>query len=132
MELRADSITAVLDDLGIGEAVLVAVDGAFPQSALFAATYPTRTAALIVLEGYADPLFERTGRSTPEKLPAAAVATWSTGEIAHLANPDMPWNEEIRATCSPPCCSPTSSTRRAGRRRWATATGAHCSTRTTL
>lgn len=98
LELRADSITAVLDDLGIGEAVLVAVDGAFPQSALFAATYPTRTAALIVLEGYADPLFERTGRSTPEKLPAAAVATWSTGEIAHLANPDMPWNEEIRAT----------------------------------
>jgi class 3 adenylate cyclase len=98
LELRADSITAVLDDLGIGEAVLVAVDGAFPQSALFAATYPTRTAALIVLEGYADPLFERTGRSTPEKLPAAAVATWSTREIAHLANPDMPWNEEIRAT----------------------------------
>ena len=23
---------------------------------------------------------------------------WGTGETAHLANPDMPWNEEIRAT----------------------------------
>ncbi len=75
LELRADSITAELDELGIGEAVLVAVDGAFPQSALFAATYPARTAALIVLEGYADPLFERTEGSTPEELPAAAVAT---------------------------------------------------------
>ena len=23
---------------------------------------------------------------------------WGTGEIQHLINPDMPWNEEIRAT----------------------------------
>ena len=97
LELRADSITAVLDDLGSGEAVLVAIDGTFPESALFAATYPSRTTALVVLEGYADPLFERTAGS-PEELTAAAVATWGTGELAHLANPDMPWNEEIRAT----------------------------------
>ena len=26
------------------------------------------------------------------------VATWGTGEFEHLINPDMPWNEEIRAT----------------------------------
>jgi pimeloyl-ACP methyl ester carboxylesterase len=51
-----------------------------------------------VLEGYADPLFERTEGSAPEELPAAAVAMWGTGEIAHLANPDMPWHEEIRTT----------------------------------
>jgi class 3 adenylate cyclase len=25
------------------------------------------------------------------------VATWGTGELQHLINPDMPWNEEIRA-----------------------------------
>ncbi len=97
LELRADSITAVLDDLGSGEAVLVAIDGTFPESALFAATYPSRVTALVVLEGYADPLFERT-EGSPEALTAAAVATWGTGELAHLANPDMPWNEEIRAT----------------------------------
>jgi class 3 adenylate cyclase len=97
LELRADSITAVLDDLGSAEAVLVAIDGTFPESALFAATYPSRTTALVVLEGYADPLFERT-KGSPEALTAAAVATWGTGELAHLANPDMPWNEEIRAT----------------------------------
>jgi len=50
-----------------------------------------------VLEGYADPLFERT-EGSPEALTAAAVAMWGTGELAHLANPDMPWNEEIRST----------------------------------
>ncbi|MCV7398817.1 adenylate/guanylate cyclase domain-containing protein [Mycobacterium fragae] len=98
LELWADSINAVLDDLGSGEAVLVAIDGTFAESALFAATYPSRTTALVVLEGYADPLFERVKSSTPEELPGAAVATWGTGELAHLANPDMPWNEEIRAT----------------------------------
>jgi class 3 adenylate cyclase len=97
LELRADSITAVLDELGSREAVLVAIDGTFAESALFAATYPYRTVALVVLEGYADPIFERTGGS-PEGLTATAIATWGTGELAHLANPDMPWNEEIRAT----------------------------------
>src|SRR6185312_10603651 len=63
----------------------------------FAATCPSRTIALVVLEGYADPLFERT-EGSPEALTAAAVAMWGTGELAHLANPDMPWNEEIRST----------------------------------
>jgi class 3 adenylate cyclase len=28
---------------------------------------------------------------------AAFVATWGTGEWPHVLNPDMPWNEEIRA-----------------------------------
>jgi class 3 adenylate cyclase/pimeloyl-ACP methyl ester carboxylesterase len=98
LELRADSITAVLDDLGSGEAVLVAIDGTFPESALFAATYPSRTTALVVLEGCANPLAERTEGAALEETVAAAVPMWGTGEFAHLANPDMPWNEEIRAT----------------------------------
>ncbi len=88
----------MLDDLESGEAVLVAIDGTFPESALFAAAYPSRTAALVALEGYADPLAEHIEGSTPEEVTAAAVAMWGTGEFAHPANPDMPWNEEIRAT----------------------------------
>jgi pimeloyl-ACP methyl ester carboxylesterase len=96
LELWADSITAVLDDLGSGEAVLVAAASAFPESALFAATYPSRTTALVVLE--ADPLAKRTEGYTPAELTAAAIAMWGTGELAHFGNPDMPWNEEIRAT----------------------------------
>src|ERR1700688_2386767 len=47
MELWADSITAVLDDLGSRETVLLEF-GALPTAALFAATHPSRTIALIV------------------------------------------------------------------------------------
>jgi pimeloyl-ACP methyl ester carboxylesterase len=96
MEQWIDSITAVLDDLGSTEAVLLAVDGAFAPSAVFAATHPSRTTALVSLEGYAD-AGDRTLYVGDEAL-AAMVAMWGIGEYQHLLNPDMPWNEEIRAT----------------------------------
>ena len=54
LEQWADSITAVLDDLGSREAVLVASNAAFAPAALFAATHPSRTTALVVLGGFAD------------------------------------------------------------------------------
>ena len=95
LEQWADSITAVLDDLGSREAVLLAFDGSFASAALFAATHPSRTTALVVLDGYAD-----TG-GTPlvqDETRAAFVRIWGSGEIQHLLNPDMPWNEEIRAS----------------------------------
>src|SRR6516165_6758178 len=98
LEQWADSITAVLDDLGSREAVLLAMSGAVATGALFAATHPSRTAALVVMEGYANPLAEHTDGPTPEEITAAMVAIWGTGEFEHLVNPDMPWNEEIRAT----------------------------------
>src|SRR5215213_2227025 len=53
LEQWADSITAVLDDLGSHEAVLLASNGAVATTALFAAIHPSRTTALVVLEGYA-------------------------------------------------------------------------------
>jgi len=98
LEQWADSITAVLDDLGSREAVLLAVDGALAPAALFAATYPSRTTALVVLEGYADPLAERTNGMDAQEARAAMAAMWGTGEFQHVFNPDMPWNEEIRAS----------------------------------
>jgi class 3 adenylate cyclase len=99
LEQWADSITAVLDDLGSQQAVLVAIGGAFATGALFAATHPSRTTALVVLEGYAnDPFAERVGGLDPDKAAASAVAMWGTGAFEHVTNPDMPWNEEIRAT----------------------------------
>src|ERR1700739_3128782 len=68
LEQWADSITAVLDDLGSNEAVLVAlVDGAFAPAALFAATHPSRTTALVALECYADPFVERPNGPTNEE-----------------------------------------------------------------
>jgi pimeloyl-ACP methyl ester carboxylesterase len=96
LEQWADSITAVLDDLGSSEAVLVTYDGAFATAALFAATYPFRTSGLVVLEGYADPHQENPGHVPPEESLAAGVAAWGTGAYQHVLNPDMPWNEEIR------------------------------------
>jgi class 3 adenylate cyclase/pimeloyl-ACP methyl ester carboxylesterase len=96
LEQWTDSITAVLDDLGSREAVLVAVDGALPTAALFAATHPSRTTALVVLEGYAD-AGDRT-EWVGDKAFAAMVDVWGTGELQHVLNPDMPWNDEIRAT----------------------------------
>ena len=96
LEQWADSITGVLDDLGSREAVLLAVTGALAPAALFAATHPSRTTALVVLEGYAEPITERTDLDA-EEARAAFIAMWGTGEFQHVMNPDMPWNEEIRA-----------------------------------
>jgi class 3 adenylate cyclase/pimeloyl-ACP methyl ester carboxylesterase len=97
LEQWADSITAVLDDLGSSEAVLLAIDGAFATGALFAATHPSRTTALVVLEGYADPISQPDALDRKEGY-AGVVAMWGTGEFQHATSPDMPWNEEIRAT----------------------------------
>jgi class 3 adenylate cyclase len=97
LEQWADSITAVLDDLGSTEAVLLAVDGAFASAALFAATHPSRTTALVVAEGYADPPVERTEGVDIEEVISVWVAMWGNGEFQRVVNPDMPWNEEIRA-----------------------------------
>jgi pimeloyl-ACP methyl ester carboxylesterase len=95
LEQWADSITAVLDDLGSTEAVLLTFAAAFAPAALFAAKHPSRTTALVVLDGYADagglPGFQDDSH-------AAMTRWWGSGQIQHVLNPDMPWNEEIRAT----------------------------------
>src|SRR5580693_8330740 len=80
LEQWADSITAVLDDLGSREAVLLAITGGLPAAVLFAATHPSRTSALVVLEGYPDPLAERIGGADREDTIAAWSAMWGTGE----------------------------------------------------
>ena len=69
LEQWTDSITAVLDDLDSREAVLVAIDGAVATGAVFAATHPSRTTALVVLEGYADAQATHR-RVTPEEVTA--------------------------------------------------------------
>ncbi len=94
LEQWADSITAVLDDLDSREAVLLCGGfSAFAPAALFAATHPSRTTALIALESYS----ETATVERADETVAAASAMWGTGEVQHFLNPDMPWNEEIRA-----------------------------------
>jgi class 3 adenylate cyclase/pimeloyl-ACP methyl ester carboxylesterase len=94
LEQWTDSITAVLDDLGSREAVMVAVDGAFAAAALFAATHPSRTKALVALDCYAAAIG---GPLDAEEATAVMTDMWGTGEFQHVLNPDMPWNDEIRA-----------------------------------
>src|SRR5690349_1511845 len=94
LEQWADSIAGVLDDLGSREATLVTYPGAIATAALFAATHPSRTAALVVLNGQVDPP-DRT--AVEREAIDTLVTTWGTGELQRLVNPDMPWNEEIRA-----------------------------------
>jgi class 3 adenylate cyclase len=95
LEQWADSITAVLDEIGSREAVLVASNAGFKAAALFAATHPSRTTALVVLGGFADaegtPLAEDDFRAATSRL-------WGSGKLQHRLNPDMPWNDEIRAS----------------------------------
>jgi class 3 adenylate cyclase len=74
-----------------------AIDGAFAPAALAAARHPSRTTALVALEAYADPLAQSAGGISLEEGTVAFVAMRGTGESQHAVNPDMPWNDEIRA-----------------------------------
>ena len=94
LEQWTDSITAVLDALGSRQAALVAIPGAIATAALFAATHPSRTTALISLDVTANPADPNVAI---DEILVALVAMWGTGEFQHMLNPDMPWNEEIRA-----------------------------------
>ena len=98
LEQWSDSIASVLDDLGSQEAVLLAMTGALPTCALFAATHPSRTTALVALEAHADPIGENTLGIRGDEVASAMNAMWGTGEFQRMCNPDMPWNEDIRAS----------------------------------
>ncbi|MGH2783843.1 MAG: alpha/beta fold hydrolase, partial [Actinomycetota bacterium] len=99
LEQWTDSITAVLDTVGSKEAALLTIDGSLSTGALFAATHPTRTTALIVMEGYVSAIGDTTTVEGFEALERATVTfgkLWGTGEVQHIMNPEMPWNDEIR------------------------------------
>jgi pimeloyl-ACP methyl ester carboxylesterase len=82
-EQWADSITAVLDDLGSRDAVLLASHGSLTTAALFAATRPTRSTALLVLEEYAN------ASAVPnlKESVAEVIAMWGTGNQKRSGRP---------------------------------------------
>jgi pimeloyl-ACP methyl ester carboxylesterase len=53
LEQRMDDVRAVMDAVGSERAALVGVSEGAPMCTLFAATYPERTTALVMLGGYA-------------------------------------------------------------------------------
>src|SRR2546425_7145496 len=52
LETRMDDLRAVMDAAGSGRAALFGVSEGAPMSLLFAATYPARTAALVLRSGF--------------------------------------------------------------------------------
>jgi class 3 adenylate cyclase len=81
-----DDVRAVMAAAGCERAALIGVSEGGPMSALFAATYPDRTAALVLYGTFAE---FRSWVPTPEHLEHflhAIDATWGTGEsLLHLA-----------------------------------------------
>jgi pimeloyl-ACP methyl ester carboxylesterase len=53
LEQRMDDVRAVMDAVGSQRAALMGVSEGGPMCALFAATYPHRTSALVIIGGYA-------------------------------------------------------------------------------
>src|SRR6201995_2052545 len=87
LEQWADSITAVLDDLGSREAVLCASNSAFAPAALFAATHPSRTTALVVLDGFADAGGTPLGKDEPKLQGSAPGGDVSRGRNGRAGSP---------------------------------------------
>jgi class 3 adenylate cyclase len=57
LETRMDDVRAVMDAAGSERAVILGVSEGAPMAILFAATYPARTAALVLIGGYARELW---------------------------------------------------------------------------
>jgi class 3 adenylate cyclase/pimeloyl-ACP methyl ester carboxylesterase len=53
LEARMDDVRAVMDAVGSNRAAIVSMGTGVPMGVLFAATYPDRTSALVLLRGYA-------------------------------------------------------------------------------
>jgi class 3 adenylate cyclase len=101
LEQWTDSARAVLDAVGSTQAVVSAFDGGAPSAILFAATYPARVSALILIDGTArlaadDGYTFGMPADVLERFLESVGQIWGTGELQHGLNPDMPWNEEIR------------------------------------
>ena len=63
LETRMDDVRAVMDAAGSERAALIGFSEGAPMSVLFAATYPERTAALVLWGGFARMLWAPTTRS---------------------------------------------------------------------
>ena len=57
LETRMDDLRAVMDAAGSARAAVVGMSEGAPMSLLFAATYPERTTALVLIGGYARSLW---------------------------------------------------------------------------
>src|SRR6266436_5073011 len=94
LEERMDDVRAVMDAVGSERAALLGISEGGPMSLLFAATYPERTAALMLYGSFArsawapDYTWGRTQEEF-EALIAGVRETWGTGAMHQRLAPSL-------------------------------------------
>ena len=91
LEQRMDDVRVVMDAVGSERAALFGVSEGGPMSLLFAATYPERTAALVIYASYARRAW---APDTPAGGPTTSGGWGSSGSSASGADP---WGTEMWA-----------------------------------
>jgi class 3 adenylate cyclase len=94
VEQWMDDVTTVIDAVGCGRVVMFGHGDGAPMAMLFAATYPERTAALIVADGTARKL---RAPDYPHGIPLdvaprhleVMIAEWGTGNAVRVGAPSM-------------------------------------------
>lgn len=101
LEERMDDVRAVMDAAGSQRAALLGISEGGPMCALFAATYPERTSALILYGAIAkaawapDAPWGRTREQLEARLKEAG-RTWGTGASLPLYAPSLAGDDSVR------------------------------------
>jgi len=114
LEVHMDDIRAVLDAAGSKRAVLFGLSEGVPAALLFAATFPERVSALVLIGGFASLLRDESQpwaftRDGLEAFREATIAAWGTSAgVEHYAQSakDDPiyktwWEKQTRLAASP-------------------------------
>ena len=101
LEQRMDDVRAVMDAAGCSRAALVGVSEGGPMSALFAATYPERTVALVMYGTYAKRIRDADYPWAPSREEHAAVLatylqSWGTAVRLEVYAPSVASDERWR------------------------------------
>ena len=101
LEQRMDDVRAVLDAVGSRKAALLGPSEGGPMSALFAATYPERTAALVLYGTFASTIRDAAypwamDPDECQKIIAALPQTWGKGLYADFLAPSRSADPQFR------------------------------------
>jgi pimeloyl-ACP methyl ester carboxylesterase len=97
LEQRMDDVRAVMDAVGSSQAALLGVSEGGAMSALFAATYPTRTRALVLYGTYAHFLTFAVPPQSLETFLAALEANWGTAASVRTFAPIASEDPQFRS-----------------------------------
>src|SRR5262252_4181710 len=105
LETRMDDLRAVMDAAGSQRAVLFGISEGGPMSLLFAATYPERTAALVLYGSFARAAWapDYPWGSTQEEFEgfiAGRRETWGTGASSQQFAPSLTDDPAFREWCA--------------------------------